>query len=254
MSKFTNSTGSTTDSTTSKIPSPTGYNEPKVEPKTEESNPGVDDFGYATPEVKPEPKVEDKKPVEDDKPIEKAATGYAKTEEVKPEPKVEDKKPADEVPPTDEEKVKKELTEAIKDLPETVDKEKVSKFALENKLTKEQLQAYTELVKEDQKNFEISQKEAVQAQRTEWKNELVNDPEFGGENFDKNVDRVEKVLEKYMPNMKKVLTERGTMLPPYIMRDFLALSKVLNPTTTLVMGNPSETENDSKNFLDEMYE
>ena len=41
----------------------------------------------------------------------------------------------------------------------------------------------------------------------------MTDPEFGGENFDKNVDRVEKVLEKYMPNMKKVLTERGSMLP-----------------------------------------
>jgi len=45
------------------------------------------------------------------------------------------------------------------------------------------------------------------------------------------------------------------MLPPYIMRDLLALDKVLNPKTKLVGGDPSEPIKKSDgNFLDEMYE
>ena len=253
MSKFTNSTESKTDSTNS-IPSPTGYVETKAAP-AEDSNSGVDDFGYEEVETKEVPPPEPPKADEEPK-VEKAATGYGKESEEDAE-KNKIPKPAEteEAPPsTDEEKLKKELTDIVKDLPDSIDKDKVTKFALDNKLTKEQLQAYTNLVKEDQVAIETSQKEAIKTQRNDWKNELVKDPEFGGENFDKNVDRVEKVLEKYMPNTKKILTERGSMLPPYIMRDFLALSKVLNPTAPLVVGNPGSTEDTSKNFLDDMYE
>lgn len=254
MSKFTNSTESKTDST-STIPSPSGYVETPA--ASTEDNSGVDDFGYEsvkteTKEVIPPPPEATK---EEAAKVEKAATGYGKESEEKPdENKIPDPKATEETPPAnDEEKLKKELTDIVKELPDTIDKDKVTKFALDNKLNKEQLQAYTNLVKEEEKAFETSQKEAKKAQRTEWKNELTSDPEFGGENFDRNVDRVEKVLENYMPNTKKILTERGSMLPPYIMRDFLALSKVLNPTAPLVVGNPGKTEDNGKNFLDDMY-
>lgn len=249
MSKFTNSTESTTD-----ITEPTksnGYSNTNEAEKVTEEDSGLDDLGYAKTEEKkeiPPPPSFDKKVEE--KEVETKSTGYGKEPEAsKTEEPVKKEENAES---TDEEKLKKEFDEVIKNLPDTLDKEKVAKFAVENKFTKEQLEAYSNLVKEDVKNSELAQKEAVLVQRKDWKNELVSDPEFGGEHFDKNVDRVEKVLEKYMPNMKKVLTERGSMLPPYIMRDFLALSKVLNPVAELVVGDPGQAKEES-NFLDDMY-
>lgn len=246
MSKFTNSTESTTDSTTTKIPSPYSDAPPASTPPVDDPN----DLGYDTPPVTPPATVEPPKtevpapPAEEEKKL----SGYGK-ETVEP--------PKTEVPPpptTEEEKVKLELSEVVKDLPESLDKDKITKFALDNKLSKEQLSAYAALVKEDQVSFEKAQKDAVIKQRADWKKELISDPEFGGEHFDKNVDRVEKVLEKYMPNVKKVLTERGSMLPPYIMRDFLALSKVLNPVAPLVNGEAGAPPVNDKNFLDDMYQ
>lgn len=247
------STESTTDTSTPKtIPSPSGYAENTTTPA--EADDTTDDFGY--PIIKDAiPTPPPVAPVTEAKPVDKAVTGYGKESEaeaVKDTPPVTEAAKT-EVPTTDEEKVKAELAEVVKELPDSIDKDKLTKFALDNKLTKEQLVAYSNLVKEDQKNSEASQKEAVKAQRLEWKNELAKDPEFGGEYFDKNVDRVEKVLENYMPNMKKVLTERGSVLPPYIMRDLLALSKVLNPTTNLVIGEVGQAEGTDKNFLDELY-
>jgi transposase len=217
----------------------------------------VDDFGYKTDEPKTveAPKTTEPEKKTEEKPVEKAVTGYGKESEAPPtedKTKEPEKKEAD-APSTDEEKLKKELEEVAKDFPESVDKEKVLKFAQENKLTKEQLEAYKNFSKEEQKEIETAQKEFVKKQRSEWLTELKTDPEFGNEQFDKNVDRVEKVLEKYLPNMKKQLTERGSMLPPYIMRDLLALSKVLNPTTEFVSGDPVQAESKDNNFLDSMY-
>jgi len=223
---------------------------PNVQTTPEVDDSGLDEFGYKkNDEPTKKPEENKTKEPEADKEVEKPATGYGKEDAI-PEP---EKKEEVKEPTTEEEKSKAELVEALKDLPENIDKEKVTKFALDNKLTKEQLIAYKNFVTEDSKQSEVKQKEAIKAQRSEWKKELSSDPDFGGENFDKNVDRVEKVLENYMPNMKKVLTERGSMLPPYVMRDFLALSKILNPTTTLVSGDPIQTETTDKNFLDDMY-
>lgn len=225
-----------------------------VDVKNVDDNSGRDDYGYEEV-VKPNEIKTEVAAVVDDTQVEKKATGYEKDLETKPDenkaaPVAEAK--AD-VPATDEEKLKQELSEVLKGLPESLNKERVTKFALDHKLTKEQLTAYSEMVKNDDKIKEDKDKEFVATQRREWKNDLVNDKEFGGENFDKNVDRVEKVLQNYMSNTKKILTERGSMLPPYIMRDLLSISKVLNPTTTLVSGEPPKAAQDSNNYLEEMY-
>lgn len=248
MSTFTKSTESKTESET-KIPTPTEIPTP-VPASTE-----VEDYGYGT-ETPPKPATEVTPPVVETPPapVKKPLTGYGETP---PEEKVETpapvEKPVDPATLTEEEKTKKEFSELVKALPEAIDKDKLTKFALDNKFTKEQLEAYTKLVKEDLDETEKSQKENIKVQRNQWKTELMNDPEFGGENFDKNVDRVEKVLQNFMPNTKKVLTERGSVLPPYIMRDYLALSKILNPVAPLVTGDPGEAEDNSRSFLDEMY-
>jgi hypothetical protein len=120
-------------------------------------------------------------------------------------------------------------------------------------MTKEQAEAYVKLAKEESKRLMEDREAQVLSTRKQWMEELKTDKSFGGEFFDKNVDRVEKLLDKHMPNMKKVLTDRGTMLPPYIMKDLLGVSKLLNPTTILVNGESSNEKEPETNFLVDLY-
>jgi RecA-family ATPase len=221
--------------------------------QTTEVDDGKDENGYElTPEEKKvdEPKKEETKVEE--KPIEKPATGYG---ENIPEPVEEVVPPVEKKPEemTDEEKAVKEFSDVIKDLGEGYDKDKVKKFAVENKLTKTQLEAYVKMAKEEDKAIVEKAEKARISQRKSWNEELKNDPDFGGANFAKNVDRVEKVLENNMPSTKKFLTDKGIMLPPYLMRDLLGIAKALNPTVPLVVGDPVEPKEDEGDFLDNLY-
>ena len=184
-----------------------------------------------------------------------AKTGYGEGEEPKePESKEEDKKPEEDENKSDEEKRKVEIETAIKDFPENINKDKLSKFALENGFTKEQIEAYKNLVVEENAQAEKNSQAQVLNTRKAWKDELMSDKEFGGENFDNNVHKVEQVINKFMPNTKKILTERGNMLPPSTMRDLLGIHKLLNPTDKLVTGEPGQVQTKEKSFLEEMYE
>jgi hypothetical protein len=211
-------------------------------------------MGY---EITPKPEEKPAEPVEE-KPVEPVvedkSTGYNDDPEEK-KPVVEDKKP-EEKKPDEGEKTPEEVraTEINESLGDRADKESIAKFAIENNMTKEQVTAYVTMRDAEEAQWDADEKAAVQAKRSAWKKELLDDPSFGGDNFDINVDKVDKVLNNLMPNTKKVLTERGDMLPPYIMRDLLEVSKALNPTTTLVNGDPSKpVAKEEGNFLDSMY-
>ena len=236
-----------------------GYSDPnkveadKVDPTP--AGPEFDNNGYEiTPDPEKKPEV-DPEPAKDPEKKEDPSTGYSK-DQVDPEPaKDPEKKPevdpeAD--PKKDEDKLKEEINTALGDY---ADKELISEFAIKNNMTKEQVEAYVTLMKAEDSKFAEEKETQRVAQRSSWKKELMDDNSFGGDNFDINVDRVEKVLTNFMPNTKKVLTERGSMLPPYIMRDLLSVSKALNPNTKLVNGDPSKpVEKEDGNFLDNMYE
>lgn len=225
-------------------------------PKPTTTNDNVDDLGYTTSEEVTPPAEEVTPPAatEDDKPVEKPASGYGKTDEV--DAPAEEVAPPEEKTPeeiSEEEKIQKEITESIKDLGDDYDKNKITKFAKDNKLTPDQLKAYVKFTKEEDAAAVKSNAEAIKVQRLAWKEELQNDKEFGGANFDKNVDRVEKLLQNNMSNTKKVLTEKGGVLPPYFMKDLLSLAKALNPTTNFVGGDAPAPKEEPKNFLDELY-
>lgn len=253
MTDSTNETESKTD--IPKPPSNTGYEAPAETPEPVSTEPEFDELGYEvekkaeeTPAPAEEPEVKE----EDDK-VEKPATGYGEEDE-SDEPEVKEEPKKEETTSDDGETLKEEtVKEILGELPEGFDSEKVSKFALDNGMTEAQLKAYVEMAKSDAEAIKADQEARTKAQRKQWSDDLKADPEFGGENFAKSVHNAEKVLEKYFPEFKKVLTERGGMLPPYIMKDFAKLYKTMNPTTNLVHGNASEVP-ETKNFLDEMYQ
>jgi hypothetical protein len=235
----------------------TGYIDPAAPVDTPvvttPAEPELDENGY-TKVAKPEedPKDPPAKEPEADPEVKDPATGYGDDPEPEPkkEPKEEPKDPASE-----EGKLNAQMDESLGELPEGYNKDILKQFALDNKMSPEQVKAYVELTKSEEAQSVEDNASAVREQRAAWKKQLVNDVDFGGENFVKNNDRVEKVLDKHFPEWKKELTGRGKMLPPYIMKDLLGLAKTLNPTTSLEKGDPSEpVVKDDGNFLDEMYQ
>lgn len=224
---------------------------PKEEEGDDESD-THDPFGYEKPKDVTPPPAEVVPPATEEK--RKKATGYGEPEEVVP--------PAEVVPPvektpeelTAEEKAEKELVEAVKDLSDNYNKEEIKKFAKEHKLTVDQVKAYVKLQKGQDAAFLVAEQTRVKAQRSTWNNELKTDAEFGGANFDTNLDKVEKLMEKFMPDTKKVLTEKGGMLPPYFMKDFLRLAKAMNPTSKFVGGNAPAPKEEEKSFLEDLYQ
>lgn len=198
----------------------------------------VDEFGY--PIVKEEPKVpEAKKPEAKPKVDEttlKTSTGYEE------EPKVEAEPPK---PP----EVKKDLELGFElKISEIIPKEDVAAlklFAKTHGLNEKQAQAFVDLKTVEFENFTKAEQEFKKAQergkllqRKTWWDELKNDKTFGGEKFESNMKRAGRILEEHFPATKKELTARGTMLPPYVMRDFAALADQLYATETAVLGDP----------------
>lgn len=221
---------------------------------------GNDDFGYSkdkTEETTPaESESKDKEAESTEEIPETKLEGYGKeseTEETKVEDKPEDKKEETEEEKTDAEKLKVDLTESIKALPEGYDKEKVLDFATKHGFSNAQIKAYVEMENVARSDHDASSKIAVADQKKAWATELRDDKEFGGDNFNRNIHQVEKTLSNHFPNLGKNLTDRGGMMPPYLMRDMLALSKVLNPTNSLVTGDASTPPPKEENFLDDMY-
>jgi len=213
--------------------------------------------GYApkTPEqIEADKKAADEKTTADKKAADEIEA--AKT----PEQKAADKIEADKKAAADKIEADKKAAEGIskEDIDTTLgdlyDKDIVSKFMVDNKMTKAQVEAYVQLRKSEDAKLIKDSEDKIAETRASWLTELKTDADFGGENFEANVDRAEKVLEEFLPNTKKALTGRGSMMPPYIMRDLLALYKTMNPTTKLITGDPIElVKKESGNFLTDMY-
>lgn len=212
-----------------------------------------DDFGY--PKAPPEaaPKAEEKPP--GDKPKEAPApepekvadpvSGYSG-----PEPKVED--PPAPAAPVAPPAAADDYDKALEGLPKE-ELGKIKDFAKKHNVTVDQAKAFGEMRRDELKaqeaavaNFEKEQERLKQQQRATWYKELKADTTFGGENYDHNVLKVEKVLAELMPNTKKVLTEYKAMLPPYVMRDLAKIAEHLFSTEKLVTGNPAVQEVDDK--------
>lgn len=225
-----------------------------------------DELGYAK-DKKPDDKEKgknDKKTddgkKEDNKEVDPkedpSGTGYEV--EPKDDKKPDDKKPDDKKPDDDP---YKDLD--VKGLAEK-DSAKVMEFAKKNSLSKEAAQALVDMKKAEFKEAKDAA-DAFQKQmndervriKKEWYQELKNDPNFGGDKFDFNVKQVGKLMSDFMPETKKILTKKGTMLPPYVMKDFAKLAGKLYESENLVHGggggsgdNKNEKVDDKNSHLD----
>jgi len=237
----------------------------KVPPSTEEtkqtntettqtSGDTLDQYGYekvSTEETQKESEEtktvnkEAEKKVDGDGEVKDPATGYGK-----------DPVKVEETTPVKEEKkeseIKLEFEVDVKDL-EVKEAEKLKKFVLDNKLTKEAAQALINLKKSEAdeykkavEEYEIQEKKRITQLRASWDNELRTDPVFGGDKFAHNVMRAERVLSEFLGETKKALTEAKSMLPPYVMRDLAKLGDHLYGNAKLVQGDAKETKEEKE--------
>lgn len=202
----------------------------------------LDELGYeiAPKEGEATPPVEKKAAAisKDTEPVKEPATGYDK------EPAAPVVEPPATPPVVTPPVAQDDLDKALVGLPD-IELKKIKDFATLNKITPEQATAYAALrkqeIKDAQDHYEKTQKEFENEKlktKAEWHKELKNDPDFGGEKFLVNVAKVDKVLEQFLPGLKKSLTERKAMLPPYLMRDLAKLGDHMFGTETLVQGGP----------------
>lgn len=141
----------------------------------------------------------------------------------------------------------------------------IKDFAAANKLSKEATEQYAKVIKGQAgliENFKKEQEKIVNdarlKQRNEWYNQLKSDKDFGGDQFEANIKRVDTILEKFMPNTKNMLTSRKAMLPPDVMKDLHGLFKVLlGSDDKFVNGNTTADAdaglNEDEKFLKNYY-
>jgi hypothetical protein len=121
-------------------------------------------------------------------------------------------------------------------------------------------QTYLDGMTTDKKGFLAAQEQAAKdAERAKvelragWHKQLKDDATFGGEKFGANVKLANRVFDQFMPETKKILTERGSVLPPYVMRDLVKMAEQLFDTDKLQQGGPPppaapKEENDPLSF------
>jgi len=255
---MTTSSDSTESKTGLPLPNTTGYDAQEIKekaPSDEESK--TDDLGYDKEEPKVEESKEEPKKESKEEPEElETLPGYDKEEPKEEDPKEEELESEDkpEDKPEELEALKKEdIDKLLTELPEGVNKERISALAENNKLSEEQISAFVEYSKQEESDFNSERERLIKEQKSAWKNELETDSEFGGDNYDRNVHHAAQVLNNYMENTKKILTDKGGMLPPSIMKDLAKLYRVINPTTSFEAGDANE-ENNGVNEIDQMYE
>lgn len=218
---------------------------PPADPAT--PAPELDNLGYdkpaepATPPADPSPGTPPATPTPEPPKDPAPLTGYEKPPEPAAKPKEGDPAPADPATPPKEGELKVEdkgnLSEA--------EVAKVLKFAKTHNLPQSVVDADIAERKAEQEQYEKDRlksqadvKEAAKARETQWYEELKIDPTIGGEHFATNVKKVDKFIEDNYPEINKRLTEGGTMLPPYVMRDFFKHAVRLHETESLVQGDP----------------
>lgn len=219
------------------------------------SDDNLDEFGYAK---EPEKSGDEKKagegnkeskqdPPANEKKIE-PGTGYDADKE--PEAPVAEEKKEDPKPPEGEKK-EGELELDVKDVPEA-DVKMIRDLAKAQKFTKEQAQALLEIRKGQLAQAAENEKKALKAieaerqeTRRKWHQELKSDPAFGGEKGEKfasSIKNAEKVWDELFPNSKKELTKRGSVLPPYLMRDLAKAHDLLYSNSKLELGDAPQPD------------
>lgn len=236
---------------------PPAANTPPPEPGGDK----FDEFGYQKPEGKSAETKEAAPPKDakvEDKKIDTPVTGYG----APPVPVVEEKKEVvppvvDPNKPTFELKVEGLTPEQVTAMNARIKEDELTQKQAQNEINRvisANAKSATAKVEAEKANAKRTQET-----RVNWYNELKGDTTFGGDKFQQNVQRSEKVIDEMMPEMKKFLTDNKAMLPPYVVKGLMRIGEALYATESMVQGGPhvqqkeAQGKEDPNAFLEAMY-
>jgi hypothetical protein len=136
------------------------------------------------------------------------------------------------------------------------DKTQLKRIATEKKWSKEFLKDVVDLRKLDyaeamkvRTNQNNERQQKLTELRTNYYNELMSDPTYGGANFQTTIHKVDKVLAEHLPTMKKNLTETKGILPPNVMRELAKMAEKIYGTESFEQGGGQVKETDPNDHL-----
>lgn len=160
--------------------------------------------------------------------------------EKKPEVKVEEPAKTDEKVEVKDEKTEAELKlELPKDA--VIDEsaiERISSYAKEKGLTKDQAQELVQFENEAVKRFADSQKQAYEQQKESWKAKAIEDKEIGGEKFVENVALSNRVIKRFASEaLIQELDKTGLGNYPELVRVFARIGKAMGEDRMVMSGS-----------------
>jgi hypothetical protein len=132
--------------------------------------------------------------------------------------------------------------------------QEITAYAKENGLSNEQAQSQLnrEIDRTVKLTEDIYKAEADNHQKTVegWAEEVKNDPEMGGDNFDLTVSKAKRVIDKFgSDKLKEALNESGYGNHPEVVRLFAKISELDVEDTHEDGGRPATVEETRKSIL-----
>lgn len=106
--------------------------------------------------------------------------------------------------------------------------EEVAAFAKENGLTQKQAEAQFDRELKLREEADAAQKEAVKELQTEWRAQLSQDSEIGGENLEANVATAKKALETFFPGLKGTEDKHPFLDHPEVVKGLYKIGKAIS--------------------------
>jgi hypothetical protein len=135
---------------------------------------------------------------------------------------------------------------------------KFSEMARGLNLTQEQAQGLVGLQNELMQKYEDQRQEsltqALEAQRNRWADEIRNDPEVGGAQFDSTVQTAMKAMQAFgSDDLRQLLNESGIGNHPAVVKLFHKIGKGMSEDTMVQPGTQSSTERPEPRAADVLF-
>lgn len=118
--------------------------------------------------------------------------------------------------------------------------EKIQSFAKEKGLSNEQAQDLLNSENEAVSSFHSAQQEQLVRAREDWKKQVLEDKELGGDNLNKSVELAHRALNKFGSDaLKDQLEKSGLGNHPELVRAFARIGKAMSEDKIIQSGNSS---------------
>ena len=101
-------------------------------------------------------------------------------------------------------------------------------YARELFLPQDKAQAVVDMGIKLMQSQQAQQAEAYQQTQEQWRNEVVNDKEIGGQALAENLSYAAKVLDTFAPDLRSVLDESGLGNHPAFVKAFIKIGKAIS--------------------------